>query len=340
MRRTAVWSFPGRSHQRSGGYEYDRRIVAGLRARGWAVDVQRARRAAFRGHPRRRSTTAAPCWRRFRTVPRSSSTVSRSARCRRRSNAKRSRLHLVALVHLPLAADIGIDRQEATGSRRANGGRWRPPAVCIVTGTATARARSRRTASVANRSRSSSQAPIARRWPRAPGNPLHLVSVAAITPGKGHEILLRALGRLRHRAWRLTCAGSVDRHPADGRSGASTGATPTARETGRAGRRTRRRRRSQRSTTPPISSCTPRCTKPTGWSSPKRCARGVPVVGSATGAIPDLVGADAGLLVPPGDAAALSRRVVVGYRRPGSPRPSGGRSASCSRSSADVGRRR
>jgi glycosyltransferase involved in cell wall biosynthesis len=34
-------------------------------------------------------------------------------------------------------------------------------------------------------------------------------------------------------------------------------------------------------------------------------ARGVPVVGSATGAIPDLVGSDAGVLVPPGDAAAL-----------------------------------
>ncbi len=34
-------------------------------------------------------------------------------------------------------------------------------------------------------------------------------------------------------------------------------------------------------------------------------ARGVPVVGSATGAIPHLVGSDAGLLVPPGDAAAL-----------------------------------
>jgi glycosyltransferase involved in cell wall biosynthesis len=34
-------------------------------------------------------------------------------------------------------------------------------------------------------------------------------------------------------------------------------------------------------------------------------ARGVPVVSSATGAIPDLVGSDAGLLVPPGDAVAL-----------------------------------
>jgi glycosyltransferase involved in cell wall biosynthesis len=35
-------------------------------------------------------------------------------------------------------------------------------------------------------------------------------------------------------------------------------------------------------------------------------ARGLPVVSSATGAIGDLVGRDAGRLVPPGDPAALA----------------------------------
>ena len=40
-------------------------------------------------------------------------------------------------------------------------------------------------------------------------------------------------------------------------------------------------------------------------------ARGLPVVSTATGAIADLVGDDAGLLVPPGDAAALDDGAVV-----------------------------
>jgi glycosyltransferase involved in cell wall biosynthesis len=35
-------------------------------------------------------------------------------------------------------------------------------------------------------------------------------------------------------------------------------------------------------------------------------ARGLPVVGTRTGAIAELVGGDAGLVVPAGDAAALS----------------------------------
>jgi glycosyltransferase involved in cell wall biosynthesis len=35
-------------------------------------------------------------------------------------------------------------------------------------------------------------------------------------------------------------------------------------------------------------------------------ARGLPVISTATGAIPDLVGQDAGLLVPPGNTDALA----------------------------------
>src|SRR5205823_3064710 len=39
-----------------------------------------------------------------------------------------------------------------------------------------------------------------------------IVSVAAVTPGKGYDVLVSALAAVSHQNWRLTCAGSVERH--------------------------------------------------------------------------------------------------------------------------------
>jgi glycosyltransferase involved in cell wall biosynthesis len=41
-----------------------------------------------------------------------------------------------------------------------------------------------------------------------------LLCVAALTPGKGHDVLLDALATVEHLPWRCTCAGSLDRDPA------------------------------------------------------------------------------------------------------------------------------
>ena len=38
--RRLVFIVPGRLDTRTGGYEYDRRMIAGLRDRGWSVEVR------------------------------------------------------------------------------------------------------------------------------------------------------------------------------------------------------------------------------------------------------------------------------------------------------------
>jgi glycosyltransferase involved in cell wall biosynthesis len=40
-----------------------------------------------------------------------------------------------------------------------------------------------------------------------------LLCVGPVAPHKGHDVLLAALGTLRHRSWRCTCVGSLDRDP-------------------------------------------------------------------------------------------------------------------------------
>src|SRR5262245_14533287 len=40
MHRPLVFLVPGRLETRTGGYEYDRRMIGGLRHRGWPVDVR------------------------------------------------------------------------------------------------------------------------------------------------------------------------------------------------------------------------------------------------------------------------------------------------------------
>jgi glycosyltransferase involved in cell wall biosynthesis len=302
---------PGSLSQRSGGYEYDRKIVAGLRARGRTVDVRELDASFPRPTPAALTEAAAV----LTAIPDQATVVvdglafgAMPAEAEREA----SRLHLIALVHLPLAAEIGIDREDAirfdASERRALACARR----VIVTGQATAielKAYGVRREAIVVVEPGTDRAPLATGSRPGAGDQLHLVSVAAITPGKGHEILLSALGRLRHRRWRLTCAGSVERHPAtvarlrdmlrdllpaDGLEdrvsftgeldegalaalydSADLFVHPTLHET-------------------------------YGMVVAEALARGLPVVSAATGAIPDLVGADAGLLVPPGDADALT----------------------------------
>ena len=148
-----------------------------------------------------------------------------------------------------------------------------------------------------------------RRARRSSDGIVRLLAVGAVVPRKGYDVLIAALARSRDLPWRLTIAGDRARDPET----AARGSRPTSRVTGLADRVDVLGRRAARSGSPrsmraPICSCWPRASKATAWPMPRRIAHGLPVVGTTAGAIPDTVPADAGVLVPPDDVGGAGAR--------------------------------
>jgi glycosyltransferase involved in cell wall biosynthesis len=303
-RPSLVFIVPGRLETRTGGYEYDRRMVVGLRTLGWSVDV----RELDRSFPHPTSAALDEAARVLAAIPdRTTVLIDGLALGAMPAEVEReaSRLRVVALIHLPLAAEIGIGHDVAArleaSERRAIAG----ASLVIVTGKATA-------AALASYGVASHLitvvAPGTDRAPLARGShdgPLQLLCVATLNPGKGHDILFRALAAVPYDNWHLTCAGSLDRDP------------PTVqrlREKLRADGLDARVSLVGELDAPALAACYDNADlfvlatlhETYGMAVAEALAHGLPVVSTATGAIPELVGDDAGLLAPPGDTAALT----------------------------------
>jgi glycosyltransferase involved in cell wall biosynthesis len=137
------------------------------------------------------------------------------------------------------------------------------------------------------------------------GRTIRMLSVATLSPGKGHALLVGALASIGRDDWMLTCVGSATRYPetvarvrADIRAaGLEDRIVLTGELRGAA-------LAEQYARADLFVLATLRETY--GMAVAEALACGLPVVATRTGFIPDLVGHDAGLLVPCGDRAALA----------------------------------
>jgi glycosyltransferase involved in cell wall biosynthesis len=312
---TVVFVVPGRLETRTGGYEYDRRMIAGLRARGWTVDVRELHGSfphptpAALDHAARvladipDSTTVVVDGLAFGAMP---GEVEREAR----------RLRLVALVHMPLAFEIGIHRDTAgrlqINERRA----LAAAALVIVTGKITMSAMEAGYGVEQDRvtvvEPGTDRAPLA----RGSGGPMvELLSVATVNAGKGYEILFRALAPLQAPDWHLTCAGSLERDPTTvERLRAQLHADGLQDRVSLVGELNESALSASYDRADVLVSASLRETY--GMAVAEALARGLPVVATTTGAAPDLVVGlpsdsedphkrTAGILVPPGDVQML-----------------------------------
>jgi glycosyltransferase involved in cell wall biosynthesis len=297
---------PDRLEQLTGGYLYDRHVIEGLRARGHSVRVI--------------ELAPQPEAVQFDAIADGSTTVVDGLAfpgLERALAAQADRLRLVALVHHPLAEETGLTRTDAARVARLEAAmlpRFRG-VVCPSRTTAGTVAHYGVAPDRIAVIPPGTEKPIAYRRPRR-GRARALLCVAGLVPRKGHRVLVSALMRVRDLDWNLLCIGSLDRD----------------RATTRAVRRLMKAAGLERRITLagewPAESVTrayraadifvlPSFHEGYGMAYAEAMAHGLPIIGTTAGAIPETVPPVAGLLVPPGDPAALARALRQVLTRPG-----------------------
>lgn len=212
---------------------------------------------------------------------------------------------LIALVHHPLGLEPGLTEQRAAELVVSEGRALAKAARVITTSAETARD----VASLFHipMERISVAPPGVRRGPAAnpsSGDPV-ILAVGSIIHRKGHDVLIRALDRIRDRRWLATFIGSRELEPdharrieamiadlgLDGRIGLlgaqSAGALDAFYQAASI-------------------FCLPSRYEGYGMVFDEAMARGLPVVAARAGAVPDVVPNSAGILVAPEDDAALA----------------------------------
>jgi glycosyltransferase involved in cell wall biosynthesis len=217
----------------------------------------------------------------------------------------RARLRIVALMHLPLAADIGISAEAAARFAIAERRALETALLVIVTGSATLSLIARYDVAplrVVVVEPGTEPAAVAR---GSGASRIELLSVGTLNPGKGYEVLLSALTDVASRQWHLTCVGSLTRHPATtARVRAIVKERRLEDQVTLAGELEGDELEQHYDRADVFVLATLRETY--GMAVAEALAHGLPVVSTSTGAIPALVGTQAGLLVSPGDVRGLT----------------------------------
>lgn len=132
---TIVMVVPGRLDARSGGSIYNRHMVDGLRRAGWSVDV----RELGGDFPRPDRSALDEAGRLFATLPSGATVVVDGMALSAMPDIaarESTRLCIVALVHLPIAADVGLDRGTATRFAQEERRALEAAGLIVVTGAA------------------------------------------------------------------------------------------------------------------------------------------------------------------------------------------------------------
>jgi glycosyltransferase involved in cell wall biosynthesis len=300
-----AFAVPGDLATPTGGYAYDRRMIAELEHLGWQIDVV----DLGEGFPWPSDETRARAWLRLSDVPAGRTIVVDGLAFGVLPEAVlqlRVENPLIALVHHPLALEAGLSMQQANILRTCERAALTAARLVIANSAETARHLTSDYGVAADRiviaCPGTDPAPMAQ---GSSDGIVRLLSVGAIVPRKGFDVLIAALAMLAELPWRLTIAGDRGRDPnaaaqldADiarfklGARIAVLGAVSSD-------------RLAELYAGADVFTLASRF-EGYGMAFAEAIAHGLPVIGTTAGAIPETVPAGASVLVVPDDAAALA----------------------------------
>ncbi len=298
---------PGDLDALSGGYGYDRRIITGLRLRGWTVNVV----ALGADFPEPDAETRAHAARQIAAIADDALVVVDGlafGAVPDLAEQHAQRLRWVALVHHPLALETGSTPQQRQAFFDSERRALATARGIVVTSSATARELSRygvpaKRVAVVIPGTDAVQL-VAESGADTASRGLSLLCVAAFIPRKGHAVLIEALRDLQDHGWTLHCVGSTTQNPR------TTRALRTAIAAHGLGDRVHlhdnvAETQLQAMYAQADAFVLPSLYEGYGMALAEALARGLPVVSTTAGAIPETVPPDAGLLVPPGNVLPL-----------------------------------
>lgn len=303
--KTLYFLVPGDIDTRTGGYRYDKQIIAGLRESGWMVHlISLPGEYPFPDNEARKAAAD-----QLALLPDNCHAV---IDCLAYSvlpdqlQAHAQRVHFIALLHHPLSAETGLEPSQVVLLHELETRALALADKIITTSPSTAASLPHFDIPEANAAvvcPGTDSAPLAKA--DFPAEQCNLLCVATLSKRKGHTVLLDALKIIESQPWRLVCAGSTERDPDTFRDLTTQcellGLTERVVFTGELDDEQLNQHYLQASVFVLAS-----FHEGYGMVLDEAIAYGLPIVATRGGAIADTLPEHASLLVPPGDSVELA----------------------------------
>ena len=313
MVKRVAFAVPGDLSLPTGGYAYDRRMIAELQKLGWQVDIVQL----GEGFPRPDPGIKAAAQEKLAAVGKGCPIIVDGLAfgvMPEAASALRDSNPVVALVHHPLALESGISDADAERFRDSE-----REALAAARGVV---ATSPSTATILNEEYDVPPELITVAFPGTdPGEMskgsadgiVRMLAVGSVVPRKGYDTLIAALAPLADMPWRLAIVGDRSRdEAAAAKLDTAILEHRVAAKVDMLGTLPAERLAALYAESDLF--VLPSLFEGYGMAFAEALAHGLPVVGTTAGAIPDTVPPNAGVLIEPNDVKALTRtlRMLIG----------------------------